>query len=185
MIIIAVFLLNSNFIDIMKEKRKLAEIHAEIYQFALKRLREAGFEILPDMPAKIRRPVEANDFNGEQGMSLSMVVVGYSGRYDGWDYDLDESDWQKILSKRWSTEARALLEYMKSIGNRNLSETEVKEKIPVKIHLAKSFHIGTEINKGFKRANLNYHFGFTHTQPTGKNGYPSMIRLFKKPEEVS
>jgi len=90
-----------------------------------------------------------------------------------------------ILSLQWSDDERELLNFMKKNGNENLPLTKLKEEgVAPGLTWSSSFHPGNYINKELFRNRLPYHFGFTHVEPARKNGYPSMIRMFKRPVPI-
>jgi hypothetical protein len=168
----------------MKETKLLEHIHAKLEIYARRLLKEAGYVILPDLPDKpgVRR---CEDLPGERGLTVLMNVVGYTRRYDGWEYELTDEDWETILSIQWDKDELELFDFMRKNGNENMLLTKLKEAgVAPGLSWGSSFHAGTSINKEFMRNRLPYHFGFTHVQPSRKNGYPSMIRMFKRPVPI-
>lgn len=165
----------------MKETQTLARIHAKVKRYAKRLLKESGYVIMPDLPDKTgtRR---CDNQPGEKGLSVVVNVVGYTRRYDGWEYDLTARDWKEILSIQWDEYQRKLLEFMKKNGNENLTLTKLNEADLGWDRGA--YHPGNRINKELARNHLPYHFGFTHVEPYRKNGYPSMCRMFKRPVPI-
>jgi len=164
----------------MKETKTLQHIHSLVEQFARKLLKESGYEIQPDMPDKTGDR-GCDDLPGEQGLAVTMNVVGYSRRYDGWEYELTPRDWKDILSINWDNDDLKLLNYVKKMGNKNLTFDEIVAETGLELSLWHGFRDGNWINKQFIRNRLPYHVGLTHKQPSNKNGYPSMMRIFKRP----
>ncbi len=167
----------------MKENKSLEHVQAKVKAYARKLLKEAGYTVLPDLPDKTG-PLHGDNLDGEKGFEIVMNVVGYSRRYDGWEYELTDADWEVILSVDWDENTRRLLEYMKKKGNKNLTLTELKHDTGIELALGGGHHDGTWINKKLVRNRVPYHFGITHKEPVRKNGYPDMFRMFKRPVPI-
>ena len=169
----------------MKETRTLDDIQRELEAVARKMLTDAGYNILPDLPDVPSEGGRLYNIPGEKGMTLTLTVVGYSRRYDGWDYHLDENDWKIILSIGWRERERKFLEVIKQKGN----ERTLYEDLAAPCNLwpeERWRHSGNiePINKELKRQRLPYHLGVVHSLPARKNGYPTMLRMFHYPVET-
>jgi hypothetical protein len=167
----------------MKETKTIEHIHEQVKAYAKEMLKEAGYTILPDLPDKTG-PRRTDNFEGEKGFEVHMSIAGYSRRYDGWEYELTDADWEVIFSIGWDESTRQLFEYMKKSGNKNLTVLEVKKDTGIELALGGGHHDGTWINKELHRNRVPYHFGITHKEPIRKNSYPDMFRMFKRPVPI-
>jgi hypothetical protein len=169
----------------MNETRTLDDIQEELEAIARKMLTDAGYDILPDLPDVPSGEYRVSNLPGEKGMTLTLTVVGYSRRYDGWNYHLDDDDWKTILSIRWDERKRKFLEVIKQQGNERTSYKDLAT--PCNLHPEERWRHGSNIepiNKELKRQRLPYHLGVVHALPSTKNGYSTMLRMFHYPIET-
>lgn len=168
----------------MKEKMTLAEIQLILERQARKLLIDSGYIILPDIPGEYGKP---NPDPGEKGLEVDLKVAGYSMRYDGWDYELVDSDWDKILSVHWRDGDKRLLECLKLKGNVSVCLPDIESALGTKLWCGRNSRSNPadHINKVLVRLRLQYHIGIVHVNGNSKFRHMTMIKMFKRPTGAS